>query len=54
MGIESRKKGQDSQKSHKLVVLTETKIYLLGNLFEVIVQTKFQNEIFDGYNFTWR
>jgi len=36
--------GQDSQKSHKVV--------LLGNLADLITLTKFQCDIFMGYEFT--
>jgi len=69
-GIEKKGKdrtGQDSQKSHKVVLFRlfgekpwgeaptvpiETKICLAGNLADIIMCTKFQDDIFRGYNFT--
>ena len=66
LGVWSRKKGQDrtgqDKKSHKDYISpicgeapTEAmymKICVVGDVLDVITYTKFQNEIFRGYNFT--
>ena len=51
-GHDSQKKSQGGNISPAPTVLIETKICMASNLVDVITYAKFQDDIFEGYNFT--